>query len=143
MTTLSAISLFCRLPHSWKLQMPQQTRAGAAQDSPFEISLCRSRFFFPPPPRKLQVLAAENSVEIASERGSEWIRHAKATLHDLPAVTGERGSSEAQISLPGRRSIRQRYTGSWKPRDCGLGRLSRHPAGVAGHGREPDVAAPA
>ena len=44
--------------------------------------------FFSSAPRKLQVLAAEDSVEIASERGSEWIRHAKGTLHDIPAVTG-------------------------------------------------------
>jgi acyl transferase domain-containing protein/acyl carrier protein len=39
-------------------------------------------------PRKLQVLAAEDSVEIASERGSAWIRHAKGALHDVPVVTG-------------------------------------------------------
>lgn len=44
--------------------------------------------FVSSPSRKLQVLVTGDSVEIASERGSEWVRHAKGTLHDVPASTG-------------------------------------------------------
>ena len=44
--------------------------------------------------RKLQILAGGDSVEIASERGSEWVRHAKGTLHEVPAITGSADLSQ-------------------------------------------------
>jgi len=38
-------------------------------------------------PRKLQVLVTEDTVEIASERGAEWVRHAKGVVRDRGAVS--------------------------------------------------------
>jgi NADPH:quinone reductase-like Zn-dependent oxidoreductase/3-oxoacyl-(acyl-carrier-protein) synthase/acyl carrier protein len=49
--------------------------------------ILREPLFLSANPRKLQVLVADGSVEIASERGTTWVKHAQGTLRNVEPIS--------------------------------------------------------